>query len=220
MDVSPDYSSITYRKNQAAIKFYHELSLDENDHDAALGDYLATDISIPNLQSSPVSISTKVPEVLECMNATSTLIDCEDKESERASMHSPKDSDFDFEVMSISGESCMDIAQSSTDACLPFPWQQSHKIRSVVNHIGNTANCGHYTADAYRKLCAACTYLGSGKSSDSEGRVHSGVVRMKRNWNRFNDSFVSQLDKVDKAMGDKSQQMAYMITYELEQPRR
>ena len=114
MDVSPDYSSITYRKNQAAIKFYHELSLDENDHDAALGDYLATDISIPNLQSSPVSISTKVPEVLECMNATSTLIDCEDKESERASMHSPKDSDFDFEVMSISGESCMDIAQSST----------------------------------------------------------------------------------------------------------
>ena len=113
----------------------------------------------------------------------------------------------------------MDIAQSSTDACGPFPWQQSYKIRSVVNHIGNTANFGHYTAEAYRKSCAACTYPGSGKRSDSDGHVHSGVVRTKRNWNRFNDSFVSQLDEVE-AMGDKSQRTAYMITYELEQSRR
>ena len=114
----------------------------------------------------------------------------------------------------------MDIAQSSADACGPFPWQQSYKIRS---NIGNTANCGHYTADAYRKSCAAYTYPGSGKRSDSNGHGHvnvrSDVVGTKRNWNRFNDSFVSQLDEVE-AMGDKSQRTAYMITYELEQSRR
>ena len=117
----------------------------------------------------------------------------------------------------------MDIAQYSTDAGGPFLWQQSYKIKSVVNHIGSTAKCGHYTAEAYRKSCAACTYPGSGKRSDSNGHgnvnVHSDVVGTKRNWNRFNDSFVSQLDEVE-AMGDKSQRTAYMITYELEQSRR
>ena len=117
----------------------------------------------------------------------------------------------------------MDIAQYSTDAGGPFLWQQSYKIKSVVNHIGSTAKCGHYTAEAYRKSCAACTYPGSGKRSDSNGHGHvnvrSDVVGTKRNWNRFNDSFVSQLDKVE-AMGDKSQRTAYMITFELEQSRR
>ncbi len=38
--------------------------------------------------------------------------------------------------------------------------------------------------------------------------------RKRRKWTRFNDSFVSQVEEVD-AMGEKAQQTAYMITYEL-----
>ena len=186
VDVSNDYSSITYRKNQAAFEFGHDLSLNENDHDGVLGDFLSADVSFPGRHRGAIP-SDEVEE-----------LDCED---------STCASDFDFDVKSISGESFMDVAHFNPSA------QQKYKIRSVVNHIGDSANCGHYTADAYKSY--------SNKDTEEEISPSSGVplessqgFRKRRKWTRFNDSFVSQVEEVD-AMGEKAQQTAYMITYEL-----
>ena len=67
-----------------------------------------------------------------------------------------------------------------------------YEIRSVVNHMGSSASCGHYTADSNRMY--------------SNG---------ERKWTRFNDSLVSILDKCD-AMGISAKKTAYMVMYELQ----
>jgi ubiquitin C-terminal hydrolase len=65
-------------------------------------------------------------------------------------------------------------------------------LRSVVNHIGSSSSCGHYTADAIRRY-----------------------PNNEREWTRFNDSRVSQICP-EQAMGEASQKTAYMVMYELE----
>ena len=118
VDVSPDYSSITYRKNQSSVEFPTSLSLDVH---SVLREFVAEDVTVPE--------------------------------------------------------------QTSTNA--------SYQIRSIVNHIGSSASCGHYTADANR------LYAATGE----------------RAWTRFNDSNVS---RIDTAMGQLTTQTAYMVLYELE----
>jgi len=113
VDVSPDYTSVSYRKNQSAVSFYSKL---EFENDGVLHEFLAPDAALPQ-------------------------------------------GDF-------------------------------YGIRSVVNHIGSSASCGHYTADANR----------------CKGE--------KREWMRFNDSFVSRVTE-QNAVQD-SCQTAYMIIYEVE----
>ena len=83
-----------------------------------------------------------------------------------------------------------------------------YKLRSVVNHIGSSASCGHYTADAYR------LYDDEIPSAETIG-VTKVSGRRKRDWTRFNDSFVSRIS-TDDAMGDSSRKTAYMIMYEIE----
>jgi ubiquitin C-terminal hydrolase len=61
-------------------------------------------------------------------------------------------------------------------------------LRSVVNHIGSSANCGHYTADAQR----------GGEQSE---------------WFRFNDACVTPISMTDAI--EQSKQTAYMCLYEL-----
>ena len=114
VDISPDYSSITYRKNQSAVQFPSSLSLDVR---SVLGEFLSEDASLP--------------------------------------------------------------VQALESSC--------YQIRSVCNHIGSSASCGHYTADAHR------TY-GMGE----------------RAWTRFNDDYVSRLDSAMSAATT-----AYMVLYEL-----
>ena len=120
VDVSADYSSITYRKNQSDVQFGETLSLDE--HMGVLSEFLAPDCSLP----------------------------------------------------------C-----SSSDDPL-------YALRSVVNHIGSSASCGHYTADAYRY------------------HPERGV----RHWIRFNDSYVSRITPREAI--EESRQTAYLVMYELE----
>jgi ubiquitin C-terminal hydrolase len=126
VDVSPDYTSITYRKNQSSVSFEEHLNFD--DEDSVLADFLATDVSLP------------------------------------------------------------ESSQSQTNRTRPT----GYRIRSVVNHIGSSASCGHYTADALLRY-----------GSDD-----------RREWTRFNDASVSKIS-MHNAMAQSST-TAYMIMYELE----
>jgi Ubiquitin carboxyl-terminal hydrolase len=67
----------------------------------------------------------------------------------------------------------------------------TYNIRSVVNHIGSSASCGHYTADALR--------------------LYPG--QPDREWTRFNDSFVSKINAADAI--NNSSRTAYLVVYEL-----
>jgi ubiquitin C-terminal hydrolase len=116
VDVSPDYLSISYSKDQSAVSL--EQQLDLNEQSGALSEVLAPDV----------------------------------------------------------------------DA---LPPKHHYTLRSVVNHIGSSASCGHYTADALRM-------------------DHNG----QREWIRFNDSFVSRITE-EEAM-DHASTTAYMVLYELE----
>jgi ubiquitin C-terminal hydrolase len=136
VDVSPDYSSITYRKNQSQVDFSEKLSLHESH--GVLSEFLAADVSIPESRIS--------------------------------------------RVMAREG----DDNSMCDDDC------RSYEIRSVVNHIGSSASCGHYTADSNRLY-----------------------PNGERKWTRFNDTIVSTLNK-DDAMGLCAKTTAYMVVYELE----
>jgi len=72
----------------------------------------------------------------------------------------------------------------AVDAVLPLA--SNYHIRSVVNHIGSSASCGHYTADAKRL----------------------------QSWTRFNDSYVTSISSADAV--EQSSSTAYMILYEME----
>jgi ubiquitin C-terminal hydrolase len=123
VDVSPDYTSISYRKDLSSVAFEERIPL-ESDGNGLFEEFLAPGVSLP------------------------------------------KDSYY--------------------------------AIRSVVNHIGSSASCGHYTADAKRPY---------------EGEMGEDVTR---EWTRFNDSYVSKVS-AEEAVANSSH-TAYMIMYELESP--
>jgi ubiquitin C-terminal hydrolase len=108
VDVSHDYSSVSYRKNRSSVAFDDTLTLDDH---GVLSEFLAADC--------------------------------------RA--------------------------------------QGTYQIKSVVNHIGSSASCGHYTCDSHRS---------------------------RQQWFRFNDAFVSRIQPQQALEG--SQRTAYMVLYELE----
>ncbi|GAX16214.1 hypothetical protein FisN_3Hh304 [Fistulifera solaris] len=117
VDVSEDYSSVTYRKNRSPVLFEEELSL--HDHLSVLTEFMATDCVKPDVSADVYS------------------------------------------------------------------------IRSVVNHIGSSASCGHYTADSRRWY-----------EDDKE-----------RRWTRFNDSYVSSISSTEAL--ENSRETAYMVMYEI-----
>jgi ubiquitin C-terminal hydrolase len=118
VDVSPDYSSVTYRKNQSPVDFSETLPLDAH---SVLREFMADDVTVPT-----------------------TML-----------------------------------------------FGDAYQIRSIVNHIGSSASCGHYTADGNRLYANG-----------------------ERNWTRFNDSNVSRISS-EEAMSQATKKTAYMVMYEL-----
>ena len=149
VDVSPDYSRISYRKNQAAIDFGKELSLNSDDQCGILGDFLGKDVQFP----------------------------------------------FSVEKQTITNHEESDCGEEDVA-------ETSYKIRSIVNHIGSSASCGHYTADA-RKLYG---------KNDIKERIPIENEK-KLEWTRFNDSSVSRINDYE-AMQGQAQKTAYMLMYE------
>ncbi len=137
VDVSPDYSSISYRKDQSSVVFDERMEL----------------------EATQDSTKTYHP------------------------LHSLVHDDEERGFRDFLAPDCV------------YQQGQAYEIRSVVNHIGSSASCGHYTADAKRLT----------DDEDDESRE----------WIRFNDSYVSSISKTE-AVEDASK-TAYMIMYELVQ---
>lgn len=154
VDVSPNYASISYKKNMASIDFPEKLDLKQGQHNSILADFLAADVSYPEMEYI-------IPEK-----------DDSEQSDER----------------------------NDNNGFVKVPKGQYH-LRSIVNHIGSSANCGHYTADALR-------LYPSSQSKDGE----SSTIRK---WTRFNDDFVSLVDH-HQAMESNAQKSAYMILYAFE----
>ena len=175
VDFSPDFTSVTYRKNQAAVEFENSLSVDcKDDPNSVLGEFAATDVCLPSL--------CKVKRDIE----EEGYHDCE----------------FD-DVISLSDD--IDIDEYSNK----YP---KYKLRSVVNHIGNSASCGHYTADACRKLNDIKDNIKN--RCDEECNIENEETLSAR-WMRFNDSFVSNI-QAETVVGEASQKTAYMVMYVFE----
>jgi ubiquitin C-terminal hydrolase len=111
VDISPDYSNISYRKDQSPVTFSPVLEIDERS--GVLGEVVATN------------------EII-------------------------------------------------------LPQNSKYTLRSVVNHIGSSASCGHYTADAVKQ----------------------------GEWIRCNDDYVTKIP--DSYTVENVASTAYMVLYELE----
>ena len=100
---------------------------------------------------------------------------------------------------SVEFPECMDATSLLSEFCavgveLPKPNKRTeaaaasgYKIRSVVHHIGSSASCGHYTADA--------------------------IDSKSKQWRKFNDSRVTRITP-EQALSPTG--TAYMVLYELE----
>ena len=168
VDMSPDYTTVSYRKNRSAVEFGECLSLDMEDSErGVLGEFLATDVS------SPI-----IPDIDHV--SSDDIIDDEDNDYDMIQDDTSNDEDFiDLGLM-----------------------QRKYNIRSVVNHIGSSANCGHYTANVLKLV-----------RKDESGV--DDIDDKNREWFKFNDDFVSKMSQGD-ALSEQSQRSAYMILYELE----
>jgi len=139
VDVSPDYSTITYCKNKSKVTFPKQLSCG-GIHDV-LTEFLAEDLVHYN-------------------NDTMSNDDDEDEN------------------------------QTTT-----------YNIRSIVNHIGSSASCGHYTADSCRPTAT---------SNENNNERHD------MEWTRFNDAIVTDISP-EEAVSETTAKTAYIVMYEQEE---
>ncbi|GFH60198.1 hypothetical protein CTEN210_16674 [Chaetoceros tenuissimus] len=138
VDISDDYSSISYRKNDSPVELDNILSLRDNDNNSSLATSLTNDVTFPN--------------------------------------HSQTEDD-EIDAMSVESEvSYIDIQKKN----------QRYEIRGAVHHLGESAICGHYTADVLREEA----------------------------WLRFNDAYVTSMGD-NEMLTNGFQQSCYMVSYDL-----
>jgi ubiquitin C-terminal hydrolase len=139
VNVSSDYSSVSYRKDARQVEFCDEIVADTKANvigATSLAEYLASDCGPPSMPPR-----------------------AESAESEKR-----------------------------------LPGAYTYRLRGIVNHIGKSANQGHYTA---------VTFTGVPKSGDK-----------KLVYTKFNDECVVPIS-AKEAMGKQAQTTAYILLYEL-----
>ena len=148
VEVSEDYTSVSYRKNTSPVSF--DTCLHVSEHSFAHDDLSSAEMYVEASSSPPAS-------VLSDFLAPDCIVPrCESTPG---------------------GTSCAPYQKSGQ--------HHSYSLTSVVNHIGSSASCGHYTADAVRE--------------DS--------------WLRFNDSYVSRITREQAT--EEAASTAYMLMYEM-----
>uniref|UniRef100_A0A7S2HH47 Ubiquitin carboxyl-terminal hydrolase n=1 Tax=Helicotheca tamesis TaxID=374047 RepID=A0A7S2HH47_9STRA len=120
VDVSPDYSKITYRKNHSPVIFGEELSLCPEGENSFLADFIAKEVDVPPVRDNEHA--------------------CKDTSADESAEDDEERMSLDPEV---DGDSASDDDSSNTRP-------RCYKLRSVVNHSGAASNHGHYTADSFR----------------------------------------------------------------------
>uniref|UniRef100_A0A7S4ILU3 USP domain-containing protein n=1 Tax=Odontella aurita TaxID=265563 RepID=A0A7S4ILU3_9STRA len=171
VDISPDFTCISYRKDHSPVIFPETMSLpssrnmmlqegkvapkEESKKNSVVGLdrlFLTENVSVPAKRQDALHGGGVV-----CGNVMS--------------------------ANKSKGSPTVDLSQKKNSSELP----RKYRLKSVVHHIGSSANCGHYTADAQR----------SGE------------------WMRFNDRVVSRKEAKD-VTGEAALKTAYMVLYELE----
>ena len=150
VDVSPDYMSITCKKNHTAVEFSKHLSLSPFNCDGVLAEYLANDVIIPE------DNSRKMNHDQGHTKGSDEIYD--------ETMHQPE-----------------------------------YSLRSIIHHLGSSAESGHYTATLNR-----CNQQGHDISRDSS-----------RSWLNCNDNLVSGMTEM-AVFSASSQATAYLFLYELQ----
>jgi ubiquitin C-terminal hydrolase len=70
---------------------------------------------------------------------------------------------------------------------------ENYSLKSIVHHIGSTANSGHYTADALR--------------------IRADETGMKTSWVSFDDGMTSETTSAAVRNSVQNQKSAYMLLY-------
>jgi len=125
VDVSPDYSKITYRKNHSPVQFGETLFLSQDSDNSSLANYLAKDVDIPSTFNE------------------------EQRREETSASASEEDGDAD-EEMSLDPQDDDSSTTTGSEADSSKPPSRCYRLRSVVNHSGASSCHGHYTADSFR----------------------------------------------------------------------
>lgn len=86
------------------------------------------------------------------------------------------------------------LSEEATASILP----SDYSLRSIVHHIGTTANSGHYTADALRQT-----------AEDGKPTTHS-------QWVSYDDSTSTEITLADVRTSLSNQKTAYMLLYSTE----
>jgi len=189
VDFSPCYTNVSYRKNRSAVEFPQALSLYNSSH------------------SSPSSAGKAVVVPMEEENVNGVLGEFLARDviipsmSSMASTTENDTQDDDEDDANVTQEDDMEEEEdgdNNDEVSI-----QRYSLRSTVHHIGSTASCGHYTADALRPY----------NNDDDNHKKKS--QKNDAQWTRFNDSYVSTISD-SQATGLSAQRTTYMVMYELQ----